>query len=63
MQKREKVELASMYDRESMSPCKSCRKRDSCLIMPHKGQCTGHEIGIPWTLSYRASLPSDIEYQ
>jgi len=59
---RHKTELASMYDRESISPCKTCRKKDSCLIMPIKGHCTGLEVGIPWTVSYRASLPTGTEY-
>lgn len=47
-----KSELADLYDRESMSPCKTCYKRDSCFIMPRNGICVSHEAGTPWSETY-----------
>lgn len=43
-------------NRETASPCKSCRKRCSCFIRPRDGYCMGFEPGEPW------SMPSPIVY-
>lgn len=47
-----KSELADLYDRESMNPCKTCYKRDSCFTMPRNGNCVSYEAGTPWSVEY-----------
>ena len=47
------------FDYENSTPCKSCRKRTSCLIRPREGRCTGHEEGIPWQMPYRDPIKND----
>jgi hypothetical protein len=41
------------FDYEDSTPCKTCRKRTSCLIRPKEGRCISHEEGIPWSMPFR----------
>ena len=52
MVKKDKTDLSQYFDRETATPCKTCYKRDSCFIRPHKGFCAGHEPGVPWSETF-----------
>ena len=47
-------ELDKVIDRESAFPCRLCRKRDSCIVRPYDGRCTGLDKGTPWSVLYSA---------
>ena len=54
---KDKVELKHIpFDYECSTPCKTCRKRTSCLIRPREGRCTSHEEGIPWQMPYEEPM-------
>jgi hypothetical protein len=57
LMKKDNTKLSEMLDRQTISPCKTCYKRDSCFIKPFEGQCVGYEAGTPWTETYNATLP------
>jgi hypothetical protein len=47
------------FDYECSTPCKTCRKRTSCLVRPKEGKCTSHEEGTPWVMPYREPVIKD----
>jgi hypothetical protein len=49
----------SFIDRETIFPCRNCRKNDSCIIKPYDGKCLGFEEGVPWSKQYNSSLPDN----
>lgn len=57
MNKKAKKELSEYFDRNEISPCKTCYKRDSCFIRPNNGFCSGHEAGTPWSETFNSQLP------
>ena len=62
--KNNKTELKSIpIDRDKITPCKLCRKRESCIIRPREGRCVALEKGEPWVMPDNSIDPYQIDLQ
>jgi hypothetical protein len=55
--------MSRVVDRETEFPCRTCRKRDSCLQIPRDGKCVSLEVGEPfaWRDTYDMRLQVGLE--
>lgn len=56
LEKKDSKRIPTEDERNYLHPCKTCRKKDSCLISPIGGSCTGWDEGPTWTAQYEDQL-------